>query len=577
MVERQILVILKHTIFSGCTKGIILFFALAILGCKNSPLSGEFGGSKLKSVFLSGDSSGSAEMSSISLGSSDNSVLYFLLEKEDGSKENGMATWSSSDTGVATVTPLVNGESAQVSAISVGTATIAAESSEFSVQLTVTVVAALTQQNFWTWLGGSKLRNQFGNYGTRGVESPSNFPGARKWIAHWYSGGHYYLFGGSGYGESTGVGRLNDLWRFNPSNNQWTWISGDKEVNASGTYGVLLTPSTSNTPGARNDPTFSQDASGNFWLMGGSGLDSLGNSGYLDDVWRFNPTTSEWTWMGGANLRNSVRNFGTVNVEDPANTPGARICGNMWVNSTHLYLFGGSFSGAFQWQADFWRLNLSTGEWAHLAQQTGTNGGGSYGIQGVSNASNYPGKRYAGAYWTQDNNTFWMWGGEGTGENGSDHYLNDLWKYDVSTGNWTWMTGSKIGGAQAVLGTKLVSDSANTPGGATVTSFAADPTGSNLYLLGGWGRASSGGEQHLNILYKYNTSSNQWTWMAGNDGGGAQPAWGALDEPAASNNAGYRENGAMWAPETDKIYYFGGDSRDELTNTGRMSDLWRYY
>lgn len=563
--------------YRSCLLGVCLIVSsLFFVGCKNSPLSGNFGSSQPKSVFLSGDSSGSGTVSTIALESSGDTTLYFHIEKEDGNKEASVAIWSTSNSSVATVTPIGDGGSAQINAVSAGSATITAQASELSVELTVTVSTPVSQSNFWTWLGGSKLRNQFGNYGTKGVEASTNFPGGRRWLAHWYAGGYYYLFGGNGYGESTGPGHLNDLWRFNPANNQWTWISGDKEINANGIYGTKLTPSVSNTPGARADITFNQDSSGHFWLFGGSGRDSVGTSGYLDDIWRFNPTTAEWTWIGGANLASQSRVFGTINVEDAANTPGGRIDGNMWVNTTHVYLFGGSFPGLYQWQGDFWRLNITTGEWTHLAQQSGTNGGGSHGTKGITSASNYPGRRYLGAYWTEDDGTFWMWGGEGNNEAGGDTYLNDLWKYEVASGQWTWMTGSQNGAAQAVLGTKLVADPGNSPGSSTVSSFVADPNG-NLYLFGGWGRATSGGEQSLNILYKYNIASNQWTWMAGTDGGSTQPVWGALDLPSASNHSGWREGGGMWAPEADKVYYFGGYARDENNDAGRMGDLWRYY
>jgi hypothetical protein len=31
------------------------------------------------------------------------------------------------------------------------------------------------------------------------------------------------------------------------------------------------------------------DASGNFWLFGGLGMDSTGTLGYLNDLWKFEP------------------------------------------------------------------------------------------------------------------------------------------------------------------------------------------------------------------------------------------------------------------------------------------------
>ncbi|MBI5509588.1 MAG: hypothetical protein HY903_12620 [Deltaproteobacteria bacterium] len=43
-----------------------------------------------------------------------------------------------------------------------------------------------------------------------------------------------------------------------------------------------------NTPGARNTGAAWRDPAGNLWLFGGDlGFDSAGNSGELDDLWRY--------------------------------------------------------------------------------------------------------------------------------------------------------------------------------------------------------------------------------------------------------------------------------------------------
>ena len=43
------------------------------------------------------------------------------------------------------------------------------------------------------------------------------------------------------------------------------------------------------------------DSSGNFWLFGGNGYDSTGNTANLNDLWMFNPTNKTWTWVSGSN------------------------------------------------------------------------------------------------------------------------------------------------------------------------------------------------------------------------------------------------------------------------------------
>jgi N-acetylneuraminic acid mutarotase len=59
------------------------------------------------------------------------------------------------------------------------------------------------------------------------------------------------------------------------------------------------TPAAGNTPGRRYQSVSWVDSSGNFWLYGGLGFDGAGNWGALSDLWRFNPSTNQWTWMAG--------------------------------------------------------------------------------------------------------------------------------------------------------------------------------------------------------------------------------------------------------------------------------------
>jgi hypothetical protein len=67
----------------------------------------------------------------------------------------------------------------------------------------------------WTWIGGSSSTAASANYGTQGVPSISNAPGAREQAAGWAdSSGKLWLFGGFGFDSSGVEGDLNDLWSF---------------------------------------------------------------------------------------------------------------------------------------------------------------------------------------------------------------------------------------------------------------------------------------------------------------------------------------------------------------------------
>lgn len=101
-------------------------------------------------------------------------------------------------------------------------------------------------------------------------------------------------------------------------------------------------PATTNVPGARDSAVSWIDGNGNLWCFGGYGVDSTGNSGYLNDLWEFNPTAKTWTWVAGANTTNQAGVYGTQGTPATTNVPGARYQAASWVdNNGNLWLFGG--------------------------------------------------------------------------------------------------------------------------------------------------------------------------------------------------------------------------------------------
>jgi hypothetical protein len=139
--------------------------------------------------------------------------------------------------------------------------------------------------NEWTWVKGDSTINQFGIYGTQGSASTANKPGSRHASVSWTDGsGHVWLFGGFGYAAS-GSGDLNDLWKYDPATNEWTWVKGDSTGNQPGVYGTQGTASAANKPGARERSVSWKDASGNLWLFGGYGYAASLRS-HLNDLWK---------------------------------------------------------------------------------------------------------------------------------------------------------------------------------------------------------------------------------------------------------------------------------------------------
>jgi len=156
----------------------------------------------------------------------------------------------------------------------------------------------------WTWMSGSSAVTggpgacTAGIYGTQGTAANANAPGGRNAASSWIdAGGNLWLFGGLGCDASGTAGALNDLWEFSTTGKTWTWQSGSSSVGAarggtggaSGIYGTQGTAAAGNTPGGRSSAISWTDGSGNLWLFGGSGHDSTGADGVLDDLWSYAP------------------------------------------------------------------------------------------------------------------------------------------------------------------------------------------------------------------------------------------------------------------------------------------------
>lgn len=203
--------------------------------------------------------------------------------------------------------------------------------------------AQTTAGDEWTWTGGSKLGNQTITYGTLGTPSSTADPGSREGSLTWTDAqGNFWLFGGYALGDASNNdadGGYSDLWRFDPSAKEWSWVAGPNVPQQPGIYGTLGTAAAANRPGARGGAAGWTDSSGDIWLFGGEGVDSAGNGGYLNDLWKFNPSASEWTWMGGGSVLPSCPStntcgppgiYGTQDTPSASNIPGGRSDALSW-------------------------------------------------------------------------------------------------------------------------------------------------------------------------------------------------------------------------------------------------------
>ncbi|MFY0673403.1 MAG: choice-of-anchor D domain-containing protein [Bacteroidia bacterium] len=424
----------------------------------------------------------------------------------------------------------------------------------------------------WTWYGGSSIKDQSGTYGTKGTASGSNIPGGRRNAFTWKdANGIVYLFGGYGLDENGDEGYLNDFWKFDGAN--WTWLSGDDTRNSNGTYGTMGTASSSNTPGARFGHVGYVDGSGNVWLFGGQGYyGSSTSTGNLNDIWKWDG--SNWTWVGGDNDINKKSDYGTTGQYSSSSWPRGAHESVHWYDANGIFWILGGYGRDKNNQGgqlnDLWKWNGS--QWAFVGGSKTRKPAGSYGTKGTASSSNWPGGRRYGAAWVDASNNLWLFGGNGQDKTTNDGYLNDLWKYDVSTGYWTWVEGDDDRNQNGSYGTQGKAASSNVPGSRRRCSYWLDGSG-NMTIYGGIGYDANGNLGALNDMWVWNGS--KWAWTSGEKTYEKAGNYGTQGTSSSDEFPGAKYAGANWIDDKGNLWTLGGYGIDGSGNEGYLNDLWQ--
>jgi N-acetylneuraminic acid mutarotase len=331
------------------------------------------------------------------------------------------------------------------------------------------------------------------------------------------------------------------------------------------------------------------------WLLGGLGVDADSATGYLNDLWKFNPVTSEWTWMGGSSTVGVKGGqpgvYGKLGVAAAGNAPGSRDSAVGWADkSGYFWLFGGigyDASGNYGELNDLWVFSPTTNRWAWIAGDSTLNaaGGrfGNYGRLGTPAAANAPGGRHSASTWTDSKGNLWLFGGGGFGASGDGGILDDLWVFNTTTRQWAWLGGPDTAGPTdphpGVYGNLGLAASGFFPGGRCEAASWTDKTG-NFWLLGGNGFDENGTVGNLNDLWELNPSTGQWAWIGGSStigsNGGRPSVYGAPGLPAPGDLPGSRISSATWADPSGNLWLFGGIGDDIRGYFDLLNDLWRY-
>jgi N-acetylneuraminic acid mutarotase len=323
-----------------------------------------------------------------------------------------------------------------------------------------------------------------------------------------------YLFGGEGLRISDMGYLRNVLWRYDPASNMWTWLTGAADIMTSSTYGTRGVPAVTNTPGSREGAAGWTGPDGKLYLLGGKGLDANRASGQLNDLWRAT---------------------GQLN--------------------------------------DLWRFDPASGLWTWLGGSTLMNAAGRYGQLLAPDAANWQGGRDGATAWVAEGK-FYLFGGYGCGATGAPGLLNDLWRYDPASGQWTWLKGGKTAGAAGVYGTQGKAATANTPGGRKDAAGAVSING-KCFLFGGIGVDSAKQTGFLNDFWQFDPVTLNWTWQRGSklaDQLGSSVISGGV--PAPANTPSGRTGAAAWLDANLNLFVFGGFGLDASGYRTVLMDLW---
>jgi hypothetical protein len=406
---------------------------------------------------------------------------------------NGMWTWIVGDTTATTTAPSATKGTASILATpgdrqyGVGWADSAGNLWMFGGSTTVPTAGRndlwvyMVANSTWTWLTGNTTAGGAAA-GTKGTAATTATPGAGNRAASWRQGTNLWLFGGS-YGSN---GTTNALWKYDTTNSTWTWVTGSTTLSAgaTGAAGTQGTESTGATPPILSYTAFANDPKSNYlYLYGGGPTGGVGS--VYDTFWRYNTSNSSWTWLAGAITTGAAGNWGTLGSYAAAVTPGARRAAYGWVDSAgNFWLYGGADSTGNPMD-DTFVFDVTRGQWKWVKGSSISNELGSFGTLGAGAAANVPGARYASVAWTDGTYKFWLFGGNMSTQGAL--YKSDLWMFDPSTTNWTWVHGVQTTGNAGTYGTKGTANSTVNPGArweGYCCGNAAMPDG-GIWLFGG--------------------------------------------------------------------------------------------
>lgn len=297
--------------------------------------------------------------------------------------------------------------------------------------------------NEWTWEKGDNTFVAIPSiFGTKGVPLATNEIGSKSECkSGWVFNNKLWNFGGSdaNFGDPS-----NQLWSYDLATKIWTWESGSNTSPYPGNYGPLNVPSTSYLPSGRWSYTKWKNKNDEFLIFGGGGNFTFDE---MNDFWSFNPTTKEWTWLGGSQTARPPGNYGPLCQADVNYVPLGRIENQTAQSVSNCASAFWTFGGINNWAGfcynDLWIFDSDAKKWTLVSGSNTANPIDVYGTKGTAAVSNVIGGRGGTSVWSDANQNLWVFGGVASNFGA----YADLWKFTPDTScfniiqanaNFTW-------------------------------------------------------------------------------------------------------------------------------------------
>lgn len=226
----------------------------------------------------------------------------------------------------------------------------------------------------------------------RDASASYNTPSGRLGAAHWIERSELVMYGGA-----VDHNPSSDLWRFDTQRCRWINVECAKQPGES-------------TPGVRSSAVAWDDGVSHAWLFGGIAESSPGCRGIFGDLWRYSFDAGSWRLEATGN--NASRSL-----------PSPRTRASYCVSSKSCWVFGGfdRSSPRETGLSDLWSFDRITGEAKQWWDADLDSGSG-------------PSPRSGAVLFADQADNLYVFGGQ---QRQSRQNLDDLWKFELSSRNWS--------------------------------------------------------------------------------------------------------------------------------------------